>query len=189
MKKKVLVIVLCVLVVAIGAGVWGYNYFFGVDHNLRTQLQEEFSEDFFSFEDIDLQDIGDMEASNQLKPSTENKNPEKDIPNKYIGKLERLEYVTDKKIEVLFERAYEEYQQQKSGNQLNQTQLARKYLQAANMLEESMEAIFQDIIKEMEAELQENQLSDDLMKEIVATYNNRIKEKRSAIMQQIEGAI
>lgn len=189
MKKILLTLFICLLVVAIGVGFWGYRYFFGVDDQLRTQLQEEFSQDFFSFKDLDLDSelIQDnTNNNNNMQVATDNTTTEA-ISNKYTRKLENLEAAATEKVDVLFRKAYEEYLHESSKNQLNQTQLARKYLQAGNMLEESIEDIFNDLITEMEIELKTNNLPTDLVKEAKEEYDQMIKEKKAVIMQQLKG--
>lgn len=188
MKKILLTLFICLLIVAVGAGIWGYKYFFGVDDQLRAQLQEEFSQDFFSFNDLESELLeNNIGNSNNNIQAANGANKEEIISNKYNEKFEMLESSAAKKVDVLFQSAYKEYLQQTSENQLNQTQLARKYLQAGNMLEESIDTIFNDLIREMEKELKANNLSIDLVREVEEDYNQMIKQKKAVIMQQLEG--
>lgn len=177
MKKKLLILGIGILVAALGIGLWGYNYFFGVDEELRAQIREEFSEDFFTFEDVDF----------AYEPMEEplNKTTKEAISERYTVKLGRLEEAVNDKIDVLFQRAYTEYNQKLNENKLNQTQFARKYLQAADMLEENVEAILNDILTEMESDLKQNQLPLDLVEQTRELYNEIIREKRDSIMQRI----
>ncbi|EHQ91809.1 hypothetical protein [Desulfosporosinus youngiae] len=61
MKKILKITGILALIIAI-AGFWGYDKFFRPDPVIQQQLREQFGEDFFSFEDIELS--GDTGSNN-----------------------------------------------------------------------------------------------------------------------------
>ncbi|AOY75626.1 hypothetical protein [Clostridium formicaceticum] len=211
MKKKLFIGLAVILAIGGVAGLWGYKYFLGTDEKLRSQLQEELSENFFYFGEADLEGNvaegeGIAEVHNEedqqeaesapetsLSPQDqETKNTEitkEVIADNYRPRLERLEATALERIDVLFQRAHEEYNQQKAEGKVNKTQLARKYLQAAAMLEESVEGRFNELLKEMETELLQNQLPTDLVKEARDQYDQAIKQKKTSMFSKLEGLI
>ncbi|AOY76144.1 hypothetical protein [Clostridium formicaceticum] len=215
MKKNLLIFFISFLVILAGISFWGYRYFFGVDNTLRSQLQEEFSENFFDFGDLDfyvLEDHAESGSSNVLENdlkkdleqgSLVDKSKNNDtlqsettqtptvetILNKYHTKFEKLEALVVERANSLYKKAYEEYMAEKSQGQLSQALVVRKYLQAANMLEESMKATLQELLKEMETELQDNQLSTSVVQETEAFYMNMIRERKSILMKRLEEAL
>ncbi|SET70346.1 hypothetical protein SAMN05660297_03206 [Natronincola peptidivorans] len=191
--KKFFIIFICLLVIVTGAGIWGYQYFFGIDDNLRTQLEEEFSEEFFSFNDLDLKDSPLIESTSTSAGSvgfSGGNNISVDyISDKYAGKFDELETVVKTRIDVLIQRAYEEYMNQQTPNQLNDALLARKYLQAASMLEASVEATLDSLLREMELELQSHQLPTDLVDETKEYYQQMIQGIKSNALDLLKTGV
>lgn len=67
MKKRWLGIAgIMVLLIGI-VGLWGYNEFFRPDTEVQQQLNEQFGDDFFTFEDVDLEVSEPLETAVQVE--------------------------------------------------------------------------------------------------------------------------
>jgi hypothetical protein len=110
---------------------------------------------------------------------------ETEIRNKYLPIFKELESEAIYRIEILFDSAYKEYKQKRKDGTLNKTDLARKYLQAATQLENSVNATFNSLASKMKKELTQNNLSDQLVKEARQHYEEAIRSKKTEFLQKV----
>jgi len=101
-----------------------------------------------------------------------------DIVKLYEPKIRSLEKSALDKLNTLFASAAEEYITQRKEGKVNQTELARKYLQAAVRLENNVDAKFYEILGAMEHELKEHQLSTSVISDIKKEYSKKKSEMR-----------
>ncbi len=101
-----------------------------------------------------------------------------DIVNLYEPKIRSLENSALNKLNTLYTTAAEEYITQKKEGKVNQTELARKYLQAAVRLENNVDAKFYEILAEMEQELKKHQLSTSVISDIKKEYSKKKSEMK-----------
>ncbi len=217
MKKNGMIILLCILaiIVALGAGI--YFYLFSSEEEIDAQLNEQFSEEFFSFSDINLTPIETIpdktninddsdhspkqsdssidtsspnhstnsEVSNEttVEPKTTIETIEtiETIKNEYTPKFKKLEDAAVDRLDELFSAGYKEYKEGK----LSKTELAKKYIQAGEKLQNGVDGVFYGLLREMEQELKASNLSTDLVKEAEATYKEAIKKKKSELFSKL----
>ncbi|AKL94210.1 hypothetical protein CACET_c07000 [Clostridium aceticum] len=167
--------------------------FYDVENGLENDLKGDLEDGLKSDIENNSEDHSLIEDNNSNNPAAQSEEKKvvtvETILNKYQIKFERLEALVVERANSLYRKAYEEYMAEKSQGPLNQALVVRKYLQAANMLEDSMKVALQDILKEMEAELRANQLPTDVVQETETFYMNMIRERRTALMKRLEEAL
>ncbi|WP_025027152.1 hypothetical protein [Caldalkalibacillus mannanilyticus] len=109
------------------------------------------------------------------------------IEAKYKPRFERLESIAQEKLEALVANAAKEYTTKQKDGKLDTTALAKKYLQGANMLENSIDATFDIILNQMSHELTENNLPTDLVKKAEQEYKAAIASKKSELYSNLQG--
>lgn len=192
----------------------GYRYFLGPNEKLRAEISQEFEIGFFDFSDLNLDEKlvneaqavgGETDASQTDKEkdvvenSKENEDSyvdmiekkvvtitEENIANKYTPRFQRLQDQVVDRIDGLMEIGYKEYQEKRGTKDFSRTSFARKYMQAATMLEDSVDSSFNELLIEMERELKANELPLGLLKEAKTTYDNAKKAKRSELYKMYE---
>jgi hypothetical protein len=234
MKKKVIITLSVILTMILILYIWVDQYFLTLDTKIQSQLEEEFTKEFFDFSHLETEETNepsttpsesgntasidqrsaenDSSQSNSIEqksspqetaqtpPSNANsKNnhstkrntsasellTETDIENKYLPIFKKLESEAVYRIGILFESAYQEYKQKKKDGTLNKADLARKYLQAATQLENSVNATFNSLTSKMKKELTQNNISDELVKEARQHYEDAIRSKKAEFVQKI----
>ncbi len=107
------------------------------------------------------------------------------IKEKHIPKINNLESIALDRLDELFKSAYNEYKQKKEDGSLNISELARKYIQAANKLETNVDKAFYDMLDEMEAKLAEHGHSTDIIDQAKREYRSAKSEKRSDFLRKV----
>ncbi|MFA7077738.1 MAG: hypothetical protein WC147_04890, partial [Syntrophomonas sp.] len=85
-------------------------------------------------------------------------------------------------LDVLFAAGLREYTQQKKSGTLKASELARKYIQAGNMLEANVDSQFYGTLNAMEAELVENHLPTAVIADIKKEYVKAKSSKRAELL-------
>jgi len=212
MKNKFLKITgIMVLLLAL-VGFWGYNKYFKPDQGIQQQLNNQFGEEFFSFDDEKSED---NLKSNNVSKSVDELNNEVDFPKeqeegntvttsppvnenttakqitqdeinaKYTPQFKHLQNAALSRLDTLYSAAIQEYVQQKNAGTLNRSALAQKYIQAGTRLEANLDSQFYGTLNEMQAELVANNLPTDSVSVIKSEYENAKSGKRSQLLAKI----
>ncbi len=201
MKKKYL-IGLGIIAIIIGLALWwGYDSFLKPDPEIQAQLIEEFGTEFFTNFDeqvpVDPPSVpgwGETQptiADSQQKPSsfesgisTDVQAEEQVILQKYAPGLGVLQNQALARLDILVAAAAQEYKEQQQTGSPDSKALARKYLEASNMLEENVDGEFYRNLNAMEAELIQNNLSTAVVADIEKQYINAKAKKRSEMVER-----
>src|SRR5690606_12553443 len=90
----------------------------------------------------------DSTQDNPGKPA-ENINEEA-LVEKYTPRFKRLEAAAVERLDVLFSTGYQEYKQSSSSEKNASTsELAKKYMQAANLLEDGVDSKFRELLAQL----------------------------------------
>ena len=213
MKKKYLVIIGIVVLIIGLASFWGYNNYFKQNPEIKQQLSNQFGEDFFTFDDEEVfnkdgksvddsaetRDIPSSEATPETiesgtvkKPST----PMNDvvaakqitqdvISNKYKPRFIHLQNVVLGRLDSLYSAASQEYELSKKAGTLNSSELAKKYIQAAMMLESSLDNQFYSALDEMKAELKANNHPTNIVDVYKSDYEKAKSDMRSQLLAKV----
>lgn len=201
MKKKLLV-GLGVFAIIIGLALWwGYDSFLKPDPEIQAQLIEEFGTEFFTNFDeqvpVDPPSVpgwGETQptiADSQQQPSSfesgisiDMQAEEQVILQKYAPGLGVLQNQALARLDILMAAATREYKEQQQAGTLDSKVLARKYLEAGNMLEANVDGEFYRNLNTMEAELVQNNLSTAVIADIEKQYANAKANKRSEMLDK-----
>ncbi|GAA0373822.1 hypothetical protein [Bacillus horti] len=231
MRKKILTILaLLFLVLLLGGGYLVYQ-FLTPDQAVEQELNEQFSKEFFSFDDIlndrkrppttneenndgeQTDDNGQQPSetnetsSNNQEPSnqgsTSNPGPSQNQPStgggssqdepvteqaivdSYVPTFTALEQSATGKLNDLFDSGYAEYTQKKEDGTLNLVALSKKYMQAAQTLENNLDQTFYALLGEMEEELADNNLPTTEVNRIEQEYQDKISSLKSEFMSKL----
>ena len=198
MRKKYLSSLVITVVILAAAGLWGYNSFLKPNLEIQKQLTNEFGNEFFnSFDDAKTAEtptttsvLHELEqnaaAQMQVNPGYDNissaQTTEQAIIQKYAPKFQGLENQALGRLDVLFAAGLREYTQQKKSGTLKASELARKYIQAGNMLEANVDSQFYGTLNAMEAELVENHLPTAVIADIKKEYVKAKSSKRAELL-------
>jgi hypothetical protein len=145
----------------------------------RTQQ----SEDTSSARTQSTENKATAEADKAIKeePSVVPFNPvtEEMIKKKYLPKFSALEESALERLDTLFNSAQLEFKQKKKDGNLNKTEFTRKYVQAANKLEDGVNSAFNQLLDNMKAELTKHNLSMEMIKDVKKQYKEAISTKKS----------
>lgn len=207
--KKTLRVIGIILLILFVIGIWVYVEFFRVDPQLENQLKKEFGSAFFVLESQEpaAREAGIAEKTDHTSPisqatleklekldlqKTEPDNldnkavSQETIVKKYLPRFESLEAVSSGRLDALYNSAVQEYHQQKSSGTLDRTVLARKYIQAAGMLEKNVDSSFYSSLNEMKAELQSNNLPTDIVEEIAKEYEKAKASQKRKLLSRVK---
>jgi len=112
---------------------------------------------------------GSTERSSSTAPETARRSKE-EIVNTYTRKIRTLEAIALERLDQLKAAAKAEYREQQAAGQVDEAQLARKYIQAGERLEKNVDQKFQEILGEMERLLRDNQHPTGIIAEIKKAY-------------------
>ena len=215
MKNKFLKITGLVVIFVALVGFWGYNKYFKADPEIQQQLNNQFGEGFFSFDEKTTENLesnngsksvdefnnkGDSPANLSKEqeegktgttspPVNENTTTKKitqdEINANYTPRFKHLQSVALSRLDALYSAAIQEYVQQKNAGTLNRSALAQKYIQAGTRLEASLDSQFYGTLNEMQAELVANNLPTDSVGVIKSEYENAKSGKRSQLLAKI----
>jgi hypothetical protein len=202
-KKYIKIAGFTVLILALLGG-WGYNRYFKPNPEIAQQLNNQFGTEFFtSFTDestaaepavvntpITTTVLDKIEANRSIQnaatPVNANIPPaqstEEVIIQKYAPQFQSLENMGSSRLDVLVAAALQEYRQQKMAGTLNAPELVRKYMQAGNMLEASVDSQFNSTLNAMQAELVANNQSTAVIADIKQEYAAAKAKERSALL-------
>ncbi len=133
----------------------------------------------------------------QQRDDSERENEERDpgdsgtrevTRDKIVGRYESwilsLEEIALERLETLRKSALEEYQEQREKKgRVDRARLARKYIQAADRLEDNVDKKFQEILGEMERELREHGFSTDIIPDLEKAYKQKKAEMREYYLE------
>lgn len=181
-----------VLILAL-LGWWGYNSFFKPKPEIAQQLNNQFGSEFFtSFADQSTADepaVVDAPITTAVLDKIEANIPsaqgtEEAIIQKYAPQFQSLENMVSSRMDALSTAALQEYRQQEKDGTLNLPVLARKYIQAGNILEANVDSQFNITLNAMQDELAANNQSTDVIADIKQEYA-AAKSKESAQLLSI----
>ncbi len=152
-----------------GSVVLGYNPF------LEGRLMGQFGHDFFT-NFGELPDRGDGQSLEEV------------IDN-YEPAFQALEDEALARLELLFQKAIEEYRGGERDGTVDRFMLTNKYIQAGRMLEENVDKTFYELLEEMENELQDKGYSKDVLEEIENTYEQAKNDKKRELMNRLQQAV
>lgn len=215
MKNKFLKIIGVIILFLALVGFWGYNKYFMPDPEMQQQLNNQFGEDFFTFDNEKVDNVKSNNGSKSVDefnnkedfPSTLSKEQEEgktvttlppvnenstskqitqaEIVTKYTPQFKQLQNVALSRLDTLYSAAIQEYVQQKNAGTLNRSALAQKYIQAGTRLETNLDSKFYGTLNEMQAELVANNFSTDSVGVIKSEYENAKSGMRSQLMAKI----
>ncbi|RQD74335.1 MAG: hypothetical protein D5R97_08020 [Candidatus Syntrophonatronum acetioxidans] len=154
MKKPLIILSVFFLVLFLGAGLWGYNYFFGFDQELDRQLEEEFGADFFYAFDLEepLLEMEELEAGEEERekftPSPEENIDREEEEEKEEEKEPTSKDREDKKREASPERNKEKDSdpgREKDSPSLTEEEVMEKYLPQIRSLESQASKRLEDL--------------------------------------------
>lgn len=181
--KKFLTIFGLVLLVLLGIGGYLLYQFLSPDEAIHAELETQFSTDFFSFNEI-LEQEQEKATANQ-RESEHQPATEESIIGSYEPAIRALEQAALNKIDELLAEGYQEYRQKQEEGSFEMLHFAKKYTQAADKLEKSLDTAFYGLLAELEQELNDQQLPTSKVKEFEEEYKAKIKELRSELMNSI----
>ncbi|KTE93877.1 hypothetical protein AT727_02670 [Desulfitobacterium hafniense] len=215
MKNKIFKIIgIIVLIIAI-VGFWGYSKYLKPNPVIQQQLVEQFGEDFFSFEDVELAgDVGSGDSEGKVTSPPQKNNSEgtnvdteagivkENVENKNSApsKEENTEPVTLEQIDNKYQPQFSHLQnlavsrldtlfataiQEYKEGTLSRSQLSQKYIQAASTLEASVDSQFYAVLAKMKKELKENNLATDIINVYRVNYENAKSDKRAQLFAQV----
>lgn len=212
MKNKVLKIMGSIVLIIVIVGFWGYSKYLKPDPVTQQQLVEQFGEDFFSFEDVELagkvgSEVSDGKVTN---PPQKNNNEEtnagivkENVDNKNSTppkKEENTEPVTLEQINNKYQPQFTNLQnlalsrldtlfaaavQEYKEGTLSRSQLSQKYIQAATTLEANVDNQFYAVLAKMEKELKGNNLATDIVNVYKVNYESAKSDKRAQLFAQV----
>lgn len=71
MKRRALIVSISILVILSSVAIYGYRYFFGTNEELKAQIIDEFGEDFFRLDDLDIDEDFEEDVSKESTKETE----------------------------------------------------------------------------------------------------------------------
>ncbi len=169
-------IIISTLLVSIWAGslIFIYNFLF-LNPWMDSLLRQQFGEGFFDFSEFSV--TGDY--ADDLEG----------IIAKYEPVFESLQETAEERLEELYQLAIAEYHQKKAAGTFDRFQLANKYLQAGQLLENTVDNAFYDLLENMEIELKHKNLPTEIVSEIEATYKETKQDKKEEIFNRLRGEI
>ena len=178
MPKKLTVptkIAISALLIFIWAGtlIFIYNLIF-LNPWMETALRQQFEEGFFDF--------GEFAVENEEDNAEDNLDA---IVAKYEPVFESLENTALERLEDLYTIAVAEYHEKKAAGTYDRFQLANKYLQAGQLLENTVDSAFYALLENMEKELERKDLPADIVSEIEATYKETKQEKKEEMFDRL----
>ena len=195
-RKKLLSMISIFFLVLLGLLYWGWVTFLAPDEILRENLKQEMGTDFFELSEPlpkpsnSHEETVSSDSSPELQPEgVDPANPAavatlESITSKHRQRLENLEQTVIKRLETLSEKATAEYTEQRTLGTDNKAGLARKYIQAFQMLEEAVDKQFNAIMAELEKELTANQYDTSFLSELEDIYRQKRRELKSYVMDQ-----
>lgn len=210
--KKIIRIFGIILIVAALGGFWGYNKYFRPDPAIQQELTDQFGSDFFnSFAEKTNRQAGESgtgegtsaqgntvvdntkaqsgspgglpaDAGNgkDVKPVSQ-----EDIINKYQPQFNYLQNTALSRLDTLCSAAVQEYQQSKKSGTLKRSEIVQKYIQAATMLEGSVDSQFYNTLNAMKSDLIANNLATDIIGDTEAAYEKAKANRRSQLLSKI----
>ena len=197
-RKKLFYTISVFLLVLLALLYWGWGTFLAPDEILRENLKQEMGTDFFELSESvtsprnSHEEAVSWEASPSLQTGgADQENPVavatlESITERYSQRLDKLEQTVIERLEILSKKAMAEYTEQRTLGTDNKTALARKYIQAFQMMEEAVDKHFNSIISEMEAELTANQYDTSVISELENEYYQKRRELKSYVMEQVK---
>lgn len=149
----------------------------------ETQTEDTIVKETQAIED---KATGDKSKVTKQKPSEVESNPvtKETIKKKYTPKFRALEETALDRLDTLFNSAQLEYKQKKKDGTLNKTEFTRKYVRAANKLEEGVDSAFNALLDNMKTEITKHNLSTEMIKDVKQQYKEAISKKKSEYLSQ-----
>ena len=211
MKKIIRIFVIILIVAALGS-FWGYNKYFRPDPAIRQELTDQFGSDFFnSFNEKTNHQAGESATGEGTSTKgntaadntkTQSGSPavlpadagngkdvkpvsQEDIINKYQPQFNYLQNTALSRLDTLYSAAVQEYQQSKKSGTLKRSEIVQKYIQAATMLEGSVDSQFYNTLNAMKSDLIANNLATDIIGQTEAAYEKTKANRRSQLLSKI----
>lgn len=115
-----------------------------------------------------------------VKPITQ-----EEINNKYKPRFNHLQNVALSRLDTLYLAAIKEYESRKKAGTLNSSELAKKYIQAATMLESSLDNQFYSTLDAMKAELKANNHPTNIVDSYKSEYEKAKSDMRSLLLAKV----
>ena len=108
---------------------------------------------------------------------------ESEIINKYQPIFESLQSQSNSRLEDLYISAVAEWEAGATDGEVDRSELARKYIQAGQMLEGSADSKFYSTLNAMKAELDANRLPNNIINDIESQYKKAKAQKRDELLR------
>ena len=210
-RKATRIITVVVLLLVLGLVLalwWGYRQLYHPDPALQQEISEQFGAEFFtSFDPAEhgeeaaqLSEItrrlqadlaGEEDAKQEISSGGEGHAPSNtpsaaEVVKPYLPRFNALENLARQRLDALMAAGLQEYRSQQQQGKVNKTQLARKYLQAADLLESNVDRNFYALIRELEAELKQNNLPTAVIAQAEADYESMKEAQRQALKKRLQ---
>lgn len=165
---------------AILLGVTGtllYILFLTLTPDFEAELRAQFGSAFFDDFIVESPDIESGKVAQEA------------IIASYEPHFTSLSNEAIKRLEALFEEAYNEYELNKKEGTLDRVKLTAKYIQAGKLLEKQVDYSFYKLLNQMEQELKDNNLSTHIIEEVEATYLADKEEKKKELFERMRSKL